>query len=229
MQLSKETLEILKNFAAINPGLVIKPGKRLRTLSTNRSVLADADIDETFDDEIGITDLNKFLSLLSLSKENTPTISTDGAFVVIHSSMGDIRQRKSPANLILTPPDKNVNVGDFTVEFQLPEEQLKWIFSVASVLKVPTIIIHGDENAMYISAADAKGEIVDDASTAVENFDVRNGLKFRCVIRIENLKLIMGDYRVKISERGISLFMNENIPVNYYASLDREVSEFNAE
>ena len=65
MQISKNTFEVLKNFSEINENLLIKPGNELKTISVMKNVLAKATIEETFDKEFAIYDLNSFLNVLS--------------------------------------------------------------------------------------------------------------------------------------------------------------------
>ena len=65
MKLNQNTQNILKNFSEINTNILIKPGKQLNTISTMRNIFAKADIDEEFDTEFGIYDLNEFLEVVS--------------------------------------------------------------------------------------------------------------------------------------------------------------------
>ena len=58
MNLSNDTLNVLKNFATINPNLVFKPGQKLKTISESKTILASAEIVEDFPTEFGIYDLN---------------------------------------------------------------------------------------------------------------------------------------------------------------------------
>ena len=62
MKLSDNTVKVLKNFSSINQGIIVKPGKLLRTISPNKAVLAEATVVEKFPHEFGIYDLNKSLS-----------------------------------------------------------------------------------------------------------------------------------------------------------------------
>ena len=48
MQVSNETIEVLKNFAGINPNIVISPGQKLKTISEAKNIMAEADITEDF-------------------------------------------------------------------------------------------------------------------------------------------------------------------------------------
>lgn len=52
--ISQPTLEVLKNFCAINKSIVIKPGNTISTLSINKNILAIAEVEEQFDSQISI-------------------------------------------------------------------------------------------------------------------------------------------------------------------------------
>ena len=68
---SKNTLSILKNFSSLNSNLLIKPGDVIKTITPSKNGMAIAKVDEKFDVEFGIWDLNKFLGVISLF--STPT------------------------------------------------------------------------------------------------------------------------------------------------------------
>jgi len=57
MQLSKETLNVIKNFSAINGSLMLKAGNKLATISEGKNVMAEVTITETFPSDFGIYDL----------------------------------------------------------------------------------------------------------------------------------------------------------------------------
>ena len=59
MILSKETVDILKNFASINPGLSCKGNSTISTISSARTVLAKAVLPEDFSQKFAIYDLNE--------------------------------------------------------------------------------------------------------------------------------------------------------------------------
>ena len=52
MQLSDTTLDILRNFSAINQNMLIKEGNTLKTISEARAVVATATIAESFPKDI---------------------------------------------------------------------------------------------------------------------------------------------------------------------------------
>ena len=66
MFLTTDTVQVLKNLSAINQSLVIKEGKKLRSMSVMKNILVEADITEVFERDVAIYDLNQFLNCLSL-------------------------------------------------------------------------------------------------------------------------------------------------------------------
>ena len=66
MKLSESTVNLLKNFSSINQSILFKEGTKLRTISVMKNILVEANINEEFDRDFGIYDLNQFLNGLSL-------------------------------------------------------------------------------------------------------------------------------------------------------------------
>ena len=81
MKLSSNTTSVLKNFASINQNLVIKEGKEITTMSAMKNIVARAEVEEEFPQEVAIYDLNEFLSALSLFKN--PNLEFQDTYVNI--------------------------------------------------------------------------------------------------------------------------------------------------
>ena len=81
MNLSNETVSVLKNFATINQNLVIKTGSSISTMSAMKNIVASAEVKEDFPTEFAIYDLNEFLASLSLFEK--PSLDFKNDFVVI--------------------------------------------------------------------------------------------------------------------------------------------------
>ena len=62
MNLSNETVSVLKNFSTINQNLVIKSGDSISTISAQKNIVAKATVKETFPKDFAIYDLNEFLA-----------------------------------------------------------------------------------------------------------------------------------------------------------------------
>ena len=84
MNLSNETVSVLKNFSTINQNLVIKSGNIISTISAQKNIVAKAEIKETFPKDFAIYDLNEFLAALSLFEKRSLEFRDD--FVVITES-----------------------------------------------------------------------------------------------------------------------------------------------
>ena len=66
MELSENTLQILKNYAGINSNIVFNEGNNIQTISEAKNVLSAASTVEDFPQNFGIYDLNEFLNVLGL-------------------------------------------------------------------------------------------------------------------------------------------------------------------
>jgi len=223
MKLSENTLDILKNFASLNQGIVIRPGNVLRTVSENKAVLAEATVEESFPNEFGIYDLHKLLSVVS-SNKSSPDISFEKEYLSF-TSVGKIRIRYSDISHILAPPKKSIELPSVDVSLDFTSEIQNWIFSTAAILKAPNIVVkcNGEGEDINILAMDVKGEIVDDASVKVNG---ESDTAFQAVFKVENLKILPGAYKVEISSSGVSKFTNESKNVSYWIAIEKGSSKF---
>ena len=69
MILSDDTLNVLKNFATINPNLVLKPGQRVSTISEAKTIMASAEIVEDFPQEFGGTWMKSYHGVCFLQED----------------------------------------------------------------------------------------------------------------------------------------------------------------
>lgn len=225
MKLSKHTIEVLKNFATINPNIVISPGQQLKTISEAKNILASAEITEDFTEEFGIYDLNEFLSVMNLVGD--PTLSFGDKFVVIKSetdpSVGSVKYYFSEKE-ILTTPSKEVNMPDPELSVNISESSLNQIRKAAAVLGHDELALSGADGVI-------NAKVLDDKSSTANTFelllDADNDCKntFTFIVNITNLKLLPGDYYVNISSKLISHWTNSSVPVNYFIALEKG-SEF---
>ncbi len=66
MNISTDTLAILKNFSEINQNILFRPGSTINTISQAKNILAQANISEKFDKEFGVYDLPEFLRTVEM-------------------------------------------------------------------------------------------------------------------------------------------------------------------
>ena len=120
MKLSDTTLKILQNFTTINQSLAFKEGRKLRTISPMKNVLAEAEIEEYVPKDFAIYDLPQFLNTLSLYKNADIDVSTHPNFAHIKSGMS---QRSkyffSDPSVIIAPPEKEMELPDEFISFNI--------------------------------------------------------------------------------------------------------------
>lgn len=219
MKLSENTVEILKNFASINMNLLLNPGNTLRTCSTTKNFFAEAVIDEKFDKQIGIYDLNKFLALLSMKSGDPDVEVEDKSFAFKGLNKGKIRMRFSEPSILIAPSDKLPDV-EYEVQFTINHDTLKWINNVASILKAPHILIESDgDGDITMSAGDATGAMTDDAKITLEG---ESKHQFVAVFDLTNLNFIPGTYGVELSSMGLIKVKNKNRKLTYWVAMSAE-------
>ena len=222
-KLSKQTLDILKNFASINSNLLVKSGEALSTISEAKNIMAIAEISETFQSTFGIYDLNEFISMFSLM--NDPDLDFTADSVVFKSGRTKASYRFADQSILTTPKSK-INMPSADLVVHIGSDLLAQIRKAAGVLGHTIVSISGDAGAITLSVVDPKNStansfsvVLDDANDNKNNFDLQ--------FLIANLKVIPGDYEVKISSKLISHWTNTSSPINYYIALEK-TSSYNA-
>lgn len=220
MKLSTETISVLKNFGAINQGMLFKPGKTLKTVSSHKNILAQVEIKEEIPAEFGIYDLNEFLSVISLHKDD-PSFEFDDKQVTIVGNKGrsKIKYRFTPTHMIVTPPEKTLSMPDAEIKFDLTSEDFEWIMRAAGVLSSPQIAIECDGKKVSVVTLDVSNDAAN--TDALELETEGSGNKYKMIFKTENItKILPGSYEVSISSKGISHFKNKNVPLQYWITTE---------
>ena len=225
VSISNDTLSVLRNFSSINPNVVLKPCQEVKTISEAKNILAVADIDENFPTEMGIYDLNEFLSVVNLV--DNPQLNFGDNHVDIAGGNSKVKYFFSDSS-ILTTPQKDITMPDCEVEVSFTDDTLSQIRKAASALGHSEMSISATDDGVNIKVFDSK-----DSSANIYNIQLANdgGYKegqFEFVININNLKLLDGDYEVKISSKLISEWKNTTKPVIYYIALEKN-SNYNSQ
>lgn len=209
MKLSKETVGLIKNFAGINSNLLLKSGNKLATISAQKNVMADAVVTETFPD-FGIYDLNEFLGAMSLFED--PELTFNDKWVTIEQGGNSIKYFAADAS-VLTAPQKAITFPEAEIEFPMSANMLSMIQRTASVLRASDVSIVGDGSSITVVVGDKKNATGNSYNSTVGTTDK----KFKVNLKVENLKMIPGDYQVSISSKKISRFKGAGDLVYYVA------------
>lgn len=205
MKLSAKTLQVLKNFSLINPGIVIKKGSLLSTIAPQKTILAKAEIEEEFEREFAIHDLSKFLGVMSFM--DTPEIKFHNDTLTIEEGKTKVTFRYGTSSLIAQPPDKQINMSSDVI-FDLQPGDFNNILKAQGSMGLPEIAVSGDDGGVYLSALDSKHMSGDSFSIQIGE---SNGHNFRFVFVPSNLKFINTSYRVTISKQGLMYLKGDNL------------------
>ena len=222
MKLSEHTVDVLKNFATINQNLVIKEGSTLTTMSAMKNIVAKAEVEESFDKEVAIYDLNEFLASISLF--TSPILEFDDGFVTI-------KEENNPKNSlkyfysdpsVVTSPNKTITMPSKEVSFKLNGENLNKLKRAAGVIQAPDLVLEKKNTDVFLTVKDKKNDTANTFSIDVDT--VEDGSDFKFFFKVENLKVMDGDYDVDISSKNISHLASSNKDVEYWVALEPESS-----
>ena len=215
MKLSDKTLTLLKNFSTINQSILFKQGSSLRTISVMKNILAEATIDENLPKDFGIYDLNQFLNGLGL--HNSPELDFhDDSYVVIKEGRMRSKYFFADPNVIVTPPDKEINLPSEEVSFELSTSQLDKLLKAAAIYQLPDLSVVGGDGVVKVLVRDKKNDTSNNFSIVVGETESTFSFNFK----VENIKILPGTYRVDVSQKLLSRFTCQNYALKYYIALE---------
>ena len=221
MNLTSDTISVLKNFSDINQNILVKPGNKVQTISTMKNILAEAEVPEKFESEFAIYDLPEFLRSVELFDK--PDLKFNGgAYVNIAESNTNQSIKYFFADKsVIVAPNKSINMPDKFVTFTLKKDQFTKLLKGVTTLNLPDVAVKGDGNKIKLVCTDKKNKSSNEYSVDVGESDK----KFTAYFKTENFKQIVDDYDVAISKAKISHFVNRNKSVQYWIALEPD-SEF---
>ena len=215
MKLSDNTLTILKNFAGINNLILVKGGTRLRTISVAKNILAEADITEEFPRDFAIYDLNQFLNGLSLHQDPDLDFQQD-SYLSIKEGKRRVKYFFADPNVIIAPPEKDINLPSKDVCFQLDSASLEKLVKAAQVYQLPDFSAIGEAGVIKLVVRDKKNDTSNEYAIVVGETDKEFSFNFK----VENIKIIPGAYDVVVSSKLLSQFSNTKYNLKYYIALE---------
>lgn len=202
MILSEKTVAVLKNFAGINQSILIRKGNTIRSMAAQKTVMAKAEVTESFDRDFGIYDLNRFLGVLSMFK--TPELVFEDSNILIRDGKNSLRYVYADASVITAAPDKDVKLPSVDVQFKLDANSFSSVLKAANVIGLPDITIRGADGKLLIVAEDSKNPSTNQFTIELGETDS----DFNIIYKAEVLaKLASDDYEVSISKKLISSFV----------------------
>lgn len=215
MKLSDKTLTLLKNFSSINQSILFKEGNSLRTISVMKNILAEAKIEEDLPKDFGIYDLNQFLNGLNLHQNAELDFQNDG-YVVIKEGKSRSKYFFADPNVIITPPEKDIVLPSEDVSFTLDTKELDKLLKAAAIYQLQDLSVIGEAGVVKLVVRDKKNDTSNDFSVIVGETDEVFSFNFK----VENIKILPGNYEVVISRKLLSRFKNTGFDVTYHIALE---------
>jgi len=217
MKISNKTLDILKNFSEINQSVLIKTGKKLKTVSTLKNILAHAEVEEDFPQDFAIYQLNEFIGVLSTM--SNPDLTFNDKYVMLSQENGACTKYFYADPSVVVSPEKDIKMPSEDITFELSEKQYNDLLKMSSILQLNDILVKGcpKSNGIYLAVTNKKNDTSNDYSVKVGEGVTE---PYKMYFKTENLKMVTGDYAVSISSQGISYFKNKKDNLEYWIALE---------
>ena len=216
MKISKQTFDVLKNFSEINENLLIKPGNKLQTISVMKNVLAEATVEETFDKEFAIYDLNSLLSVLSLYESPDVTLGDD--FLTVTQGKSSSKFWYADPSLVVSPT-KAITMPSAEVKVRITQSNYTDLLKASNIMQLPDVGLVSDGDTINLIATDKKNQTSNQFNVEVAE---GTGTKFNFYFKRENLRMIPGEYDLIISQKNISHWINANKNLQYWVALETD-------
>jgi hypothetical protein len=215
MKLSDSTIQILKNYSSLNSNIIFNVGSKIATISEARNILSLASVDADFASAFGIYDLNEFLGVLSLV--DNPEIKIEEKFAVIADSTG-----RSKIKYFFTDPSmltKASEKDDFEVNFEFDQDTLNKIKRACAALGHTSVSITAADNTLVLTVFDPDNPTSNSFSIDIAGtYEIE---EFNFILSIANLKIIPGTYKVGLSSKLMSRFVNTDQDIRYWIALEK--------
>jgi hypothetical protein len=234
LKITEKTINALKNFATINPHLVVKPGSVITTCTLEKNLVSRAELDVEFEGSgFAIYDLTSFISALSLF--NDPEITFFDSYAKIGTGRQVIKYFYSDPSLIKGAPN-GVADGDNIAEFKIDKSDIENITKSCAIIDADIISVGIAENAetgnreVRLSVySKAKGESGNSFSV---NFDIENAgdniddfMELSLEFPVSSMKTIPSNYSAKlysIESVHILYLKSEENSMEYWIALQAQ-------
>ena len=129
---------------------------------------------------------------------------------------------------VVTTPKKELTMPESEVNFDLISGTLSEVQKAAAVIGATDLCLEGkDVSSAVIKVTEKKKATANDFAIEVDVDKTEESVPYKFWFKVENLKLIPATYRVQVSSKSISSFINESLGVQYWIALEPE-STYNA-
>ena len=156
---------------------------------------------------------------MSLFKEPVLSFSDKYMTIAEEDNSSSCKYHYSDPSVIVTV-DKEIKMPSIDVEVDITEENLKKVITAPGTLGVTDLVLTGQKDStIQLKVKDKKNKASNDFAITIGS---GASAFFEFYFKVENLKLLPGDYKVQVSSKGISYFQHKNLDVSYFIALEPE-------
>jgi len=218
MKPSENTLTVLKNFASINSGIVLRKGNTQKTINPEQTILVEAVLQDNFPENFGIYDLNQFLG--NITTLNSPELNFTGEFVKMNDGEIELNYYACSPNLIICPPEgKDLVMKDPDITFTITQASLQKLLKISAMNNLPNVTIFGKEGGLHLRSHELKNDTSNYANMKIGSHD---GEEFSVSFKTENLRMVPDEYTVQIKLNGFSCWTNKTNTLKYFIAMEKK-------
>ena len=213
MRISKETINVLKNFASISNNLRIYPGNVLATLSPQTNIFAKCEVPDVFPADASIYNLNSLLELLSMYENQEVEFGTKS--LIIKKDNDEFEFTYADPSVIIAPPAGKTIELDTHYQFALAATDVILINKAAGITGAEQITIVAKDGKAVLTVGDKAASMKHVKSLGATD------LTFTAMLDVGLFRVTPEAYTVTLSKMKFLHFKSEaaNVP-EYWLALD---------
>lgn len=215
MKFSDYTMSILKNFSTLNSGIVLNQGKYQKTMSPDKKVLAEVELDDDFPCKFAIYDLNQFLG--NVSTLDNPNLDFAQNEVKMSDDMVTLSYKACHPEVVISPPDKKLTIDNPDAKFDLSQSVVTKLIRLASMNSLPNLSVMGKNGKLFVQVHEKKNDKSNYAETIIGEYE---GTEFTATFEAEKLKMLPDDYSVEVKNNAFAKFSSKNRKLTYFVALE---------
>lgn len=216
MKLSKETIEILRNFASINQHLIINPGKKISTINGNKTALIEYEGADEFDKKVSIYNLGELLAVMKEFSE--PELILEDKNLIVKQGKQQVKFMYADESILIAPR-KEIMMPSVDITVNITNEMLSRMQKMSSILDVDDFAIIGDGEKVSAKVFSKKNSTENSFEI---DLDVANTNVFQINFIADKLRLVPSDYTVEISKKKLSKWNANSLKLVAYIAVEAD-------
>ncbi len=222
-------LQALTNFSNINQNIEFKKGNRQRTISNQHSMVAEYQLENKNEIPEGfcLYDLPEFLNFQDMfDKPKIKLLKTENKIILSDDEQTSEYYCCDRNVCVVLNPKKEMKLPDIFIEFELTKKQIKSFKKSSKRLKLPDIVFENKSGKVICKNTHIKNKMSNNISFEIDKNTNQN---FRFHFKMMNLdKILISNYRVRVSSKKICELVSKDIPLTYWIALEPE-SKFDSD